>query len=46
MHISDGILEPQWSLFWIAITAIFIALGLRIINKHIKNDPHIFLEFP
>lgn len=39
MHISDGILEPQWSLFWIAITAIFIALGLRIINKRIKNDP-------
>jgi cobalt/nickel transport system permease protein len=39
MHISDGILEPRWILFWFAITAIFIALGLRIINKRIKEDP-------
>jgi cobalt/nickel transport system permease protein len=39
MHISDGILEPQWILFWFAITAIFIALGLRIINRRIKEDP-------
>jgi len=38
IHISDGILEPQWSLFWFLITAIFIALGLRIINKRIKED--------
>lgn len=39
MHISDGILEPRWILFWFAITAVFIALGLRIINKRIKEDP-------
>ena len=39
MHISDGILEPQWVLFWSAISAIFIALGLHIINKRIKEDP-------
>jgi cobalt/nickel transport system permease protein len=39
MHISDGILEPKWFLFWMAITAVFIALGLRIINKRIKDDP-------
>lgn len=39
MHISDGILEPQWVLFWFAISALFIALGLRIINERIKEDP-------
>ena len=39
MHISDGILSPQWVLFWFAISAIFIALGLRIINKRIREDP-------
>lgn len=39
MHISDGILEPQWILFWFVISAIFVALGLRIINKRIKNEP-------
>lgn len=39
MHISDGILEPQWILFWFIISAMFIALGLRIINKRIKEDP-------
>lgn len=39
MHISDGILEPKWIFFWSAISALFIALGLRIINKRIKEDP-------
>ncbi len=39
MHISDGILSPQWVIFWFVITALFIALGLRIINKRIKEDP-------
>ncbi len=39
MHISDGILEPKWILFWFVISAIFIALGLRIINKRIAADP-------
>ena len=39
MHISDGILDPQWVLFWFAISALFIAFGLRIINKRIKEDP-------
>ncbi|MDO9097736.1 MAG: energy-coupling factor ABC transporter permease, partial [Candidatus Methanoperedens sp.] len=38
-HISDGILEPKWILFWFVISAIFIALGLRIINKRIAADP-------
>jgi cobalt/nickel transport system permease protein len=39
MHISDGILEPKWVFFWFAITVIFVALGIRIINKRIKDDP-------
>lgn len=39
IHISDGILEPQWILFWYAVSAIFIASGLRIINKRIASDP-------
>lgn len=39
MHISDGILEPKWIFFWFAISAIFIALGLRMINKRIKDEP-------
>ena len=39
MHISDGILKPEWVFFWYAISALFIALGLRIINKRIKDDP-------
>ena len=39
MHISDGILEPQWVLLWYILTAIFIAEGVRIINKRIKIDP-------
>ncbi len=39
MHISDGILEPQWILFWFAISAIFVAIGLRIINTRIRDDP-------
>ncbi|HEY9205294.1 MAG TPA: energy-coupling factor ABC transporter permease [Candidatus Methanoperedens sp.] len=39
MHISDGILEPQWILFWFAASAIFVAFGLRIINARIRDNP-------
>ena len=39
MHISDGILEPQWILFWFSISAIFIVLGLHIVNNRIREDP-------
>jgi len=39
MHISDGILTLKWVIFWFAISAIFIALGLRIINRRIREDP-------
>jgi len=39
MHISDGILKPEWVFFWFAITVIFVGLGIRMINKRIKEDP-------
>ena len=39
LHISDGILEMHWILFWFAISLIFIILSLRIIKKRIKDDP-------
>lgn len=39
MHISDGILEPKWIFFWYAVSVLFIGLGLRAINKRIKDDP-------
>lgn len=39
LHISDGILEPEWIFFWYVVSILFIALGLRIINKRIKADP-------
>ncbi len=39
MHISDGILEPQWILFWLAASAIFVACGLKRINARIREEP-------
>lgn len=39
LHISDGILEMHWILFWFSISLIFIFLSLRIIKKRIKDDP-------
>lgn len=39
LHISDGILELRWILFWYAISSVFIALGLRAMNKRIASDP-------
>ena len=28
MHINDGILEPQWIIFWWIIAMAFIAVGV------------------
>lgn len=39
MHISDGILGPQWIFFWYVLSALFTAAGLRIINNCVKKDP-------
>lgn len=39
MHISDGILTLKWVIFWFAVSGIFIALGVRMINRRIRDDP-------
>ncbi len=40
MHISDGILEPQWLLIWWAIALIFISVGVIQIRKSSIDNPH------
>jgi cobalt/nickel transport system permease protein len=39
MHISDGILTPQWCIAWFIITAAFVAIGAREISKRRKINP-------
>ena len=39
MHISDGILEPQWIILWWIIAIAFITVGVVQIRKKIKDDP-------
>lgn len=39
MHISDGILEPQWLLIWWAVALAFIAVGIMQIRKRSKGNP-------
>lgn len=39
MHISDGILEPQWLLIWWVIALAFIAIGVVQIRKRSKGSP-------
>lgn len=39
MHISDGILEPQWIVFWWIIALAFIAIGVIQIRKKSKTNP-------
>ncbi len=39
MHISDGILEPQWLLIWWAVALAFIAVGIIQIRKTSKGNP-------
>jgi cobalt/nickel transport system permease protein len=39
MHISDGILSPEWIAFWYAIAAIFVIIGVRQIAAKRKNNP-------
>ena len=39
MHISDGILTPQWVIFWFIVSGIFIAIGLRAINRRMAEEP-------
>jgi cobalt/nickel transport system permease protein len=39
MHISDGILSPEWIAFWYAIAAIFVIIGVRQIAAKRKDNP-------
>jgi cobalt/nickel transport system permease protein len=39
MHISDGILTPQWCIAWYILAAIFVAIGAREISKKRKINP-------
>ncbi len=38
MHISEGILPFNWAALWFAVTAPFVALGLRHLNLLAKED--------
>ncbi len=39
MHISDGILTPEWCLIWFALAIPFVIVGVRRIRKNIDNNP-------
>jgi len=39
MHISDGILTPEWCIFWFLISAVFVLVGARQIKAKRKIDP-------
>lgn len=39
MHIMEGFLPIQWSGFWIAVTLPFLVLGLRSMQKAVKENP-------
>ena len=39
MHISEGILPPQWAAFWFAIAIPFVAWGLRDLRVKSAREP-------
>ncbi len=41
MHISEGILPPQWAALWFALAIPFIAWGLRDLRIRSKEEPHL-----
>ena len=41
MHISEGILPPQWAVLWFALAIPFIAWGLRDLRVRSKEEPHL-----
>ncbi len=38
MHITEGFLPPQWSVFWAVVFVPFFILGLRSIKKRINDN--------
>jgi cobalt/nickel transport system permease protein len=41
MHISEGILPPQWAILWFAVSGPFLFLGLRELRRRGRNDLHL-----
>ena len=39
MHISDGILSPEWVIFWWLVALAFIAVGVIQIRERSRNNP-------
>ena len=39
MHISEGILPPQWAALWFAVAVPFVALGLRDLRVKSAREP-------
>lgn len=39
MHISDGILTPEWCIFWFITAAVFVYVGMRQISAKRKINP-------
>jgi cobalt/nickel transport system permease protein len=39
MHISDGILSPEWIVFWYVIAAVFVIVGVKQITAKRKSNP-------
>ena len=39
MHIADGILSPEWCIFWYLLGAVFVAVGAIQISRKRRVDP-------
>jgi cobalt/nickel transport system permease protein len=39
MHISDGILSPEWCVIWYALAAVFVIVGAVQISRRRKGNP-------
>lgn len=43
MHIAEGFLPPQWSIFWWLLAVPFIILGFRSLNRITQKNPELKL---
>jgi cobalt/nickel transport system permease protein len=41
MHLAEGILPMKWALLWYAASIPFIFVGLRILRKRSRTEPHL-----
>jgi cobalt/nickel transport system permease protein len=39
MHIADGILTPEWCIFWFLVAGVFVFVGARQLKAKRKIDP-------